>query len=70
MKKLLFAACLFFIASLCNCTSEVVDLKEEVSASTRGDTRADVVVWEAQPGAIDVPLGKEFTLGLDGTVTY
>ena len=33
-------------------------------------TRAvGVVVWEAQPGTVDIPFGQAVTIGLDGSVT-
>lgn len=69
MKKL-FTLFAFSIAIFCGCTEGA----EEVSISTKSATgvttrAADVVVWEAQPGTIDIPAGQAVTIGLDGSVT-
>ena len=51
-----------------------MDESEEVNTNnetTTGiTTRAvGVVVWEAQPGTVDIPFGQAVTIGLDGSVT-
>ena len=64
MRKL-FMLFSFSMMILCGCTDE-----SEEETTTGITTRAvGVVVWEAQPGTVDIPFGQAVTIGLDGSVT-
>lgn len=68
MKKI-FALSVFATTLLCGCSSDS-DM-EEIDTSpepmTRG-VKAAKVVWQAQPGSIDIKLGQAVTVTLDGQV--
>lgn len=57
----------FFYDILCGCTDESEEVNTNNETTTGITTRAvGVVVWEAQPGTVDIPFGQAVTIGLDG----
>ena len=69
MRKL-FMLFSFSMMILCGCTDESEEVNTNNETTTGITTRAvGVVVWEAQPGTVDIPFGQAVTLGLDGSVT-
>ena len=47
-----------------------IEVNTNNETTTGITTRAvGVVVWEAQPGTVDIPFGQAVTIGLDGSVT-
>lgn len=68
MKRIFVVLSAFSAIALCGCSDEAEDIGglSEAGMSTRAASAN--VVWEAQPGDIDVPLGQSVTINLDGSV--
>lgn len=67
MKKILFALLGMITICLHGCSDEAVEGINSIPPDTRA-ARAATVVWQAQPGGIDIPLGQAVTVNLDGSV--
>ena len=65
MRKL-FMLFSFSMMILCGCTEVNTNNETTTGITTRA---VGVVVWEAQPGTVDIPFGQAVTIGLDGSVT-
>mgnify|MGYP006918688583 CR=1 FL=1 len=64
MRKL-FMLFSFSMMILCGCTDESEEVNTNNETTTGITTRAvGVVVWEAQPGTVDIPFGQAVTIGL------
>lgn len=67
MRKIIFALFGIVTIALCGCSDEAVEETHNIPPDSRA-VRAITVVWQAQPGEIDVPLGQAVTINTDGSV--
>lgn len=65
--RTLFILSAFASISLCSCSSDIEEIDSSPESMTRA-VNASQVVWEAQPGTINVPQGQAITITLDGQV--
>lgn len=66
MRKI-FALSVFATTLLCGCSSDMEEIDTSPEPMTRG-VKAAKVVWQAQPGSIDIKQGQAVTVTLDGQV--
>lgn len=67
MKAFFILSALSATTLLCSCSSDIEEIDSSPESMTRA-VKAAQVVWEAQPGTINVPQGQAVTITLDGQV--
>lgn len=67
MKAIFMLSMFISTVLLCGCSSDIEEIDSSQNSMTRS-VKAAQVVWEAQPGTINVPQGQAVTITLDGQV--
>lgn len=67
MGKIILTFLSIIIISLCGCSDEAVEEVNNTPPNSRA-LSATTVVWQAQPGEINIPLGQAVTINTDGSI--
>ncbi len=65
--KIIFILSVLATTSLCGCSSDLEEIDSSPEPITRA-VKATQIVWQAQPGTIDIEQGQAVTITLEGQV--